>query len=69
MDIFKNDIVATIEPTYIDYLGGDWAEHFVDKKRYYRAKESATNSGNFKAIDSKGRLKWLNASNILEVKR
>lgn len=69
MDVFKNDIVAIIEPVYIDYPGGVWADHFVDKKRYYRAKETATNNGNFRAVDSMGKLAWLHTSNVIEVKR
>lgn len=69
MDILKSDIVAILEPVYIDYPGGTWADHFVDKKRYYRAKESATNNGNFRAVDSKGKLAWLHTSNVIEVRR
>lgn len=67
-DVFKGDIVAVIKPTYIDFPGGRWVEHFVDKKVYFKAIESASNNGNFKAIDSKGRLSWLNRVDVIELK-
>lgn len=69
MDVLKNDIVTVVKPVYIDFPGGKWSDHFVDKKVYYRATETATNNGNFKAIDSKGRLTWLNRLDVIEVKR
>ena len=47
-DVFKGDIVAVIKPTYIDFPGGRWVDHFVDKKVYFMAIESASNNGNFK---------------------
>lgn len=55
-DVFKGDIVAVIKPTYIDFPGGRWVDHFVDKKVYS------------KAIDSKGRLSWLNRVDVIELK-
>ena len=33
-DIEKGDIVAIIKPVFIDFPGGAWSSHFVDKKVY-----------------------------------
>lgn len=67
-DVSKGDIVTVIKSVYIDFPGGNWADHFVDKKVYFRAIESASNNGNFKAIDSKGRLFWLNRIEVIDLK-
>lgn len=63
-DVNKGDIFTTIEDVYIKSLGGKWSERFVKKEKYYIAQETARNNGYFLAKDSKGRLQWLNISNI-----
>ena len=68
-NIEKGNIVAVILPKYIDFPGGSWASHFVDKKHYFKAIENPTNNGNFKAIDSKGRLTHINVMNVIELKK
>lgn len=67
--IDKGDIITVIEKIYIDYPGGQYRDHFVDKKRYYVALEMESNNGNFKAKDKRGHIKHFNhiTSNIINI--
>lgn len=68
-DIEKGDIVAIIKPVFIDFPGGAWSSHFVDKKVYYKAIERSNNSGNFRAVDKLGRLNWINRLDVISINR
>lgn len=62
-DICAGDIVVIEEPVY---EGGLYSDHFVMKKRYYMAIESQRNNGDFKAVNSKGIMRWINESEVIE---
>lgn len=65
-DIQAGDIIAIEEPAYVEFEGGLYSDHFVMKKRYYMAIESQRNNGDFKAVNSKGIMRWINESEVIE---
>lgn len=65
-EIRAGDIVVIKEPYFVDFEGGLYSEHFATKKRYYMAIESQRNNGYFKAVDSKGIMRWINESEVIE---
>lgn len=69
--IDKGDIITIIKPVYIEYAGGLYKDHFVNKKQYYVAVEMESNNGNFKVKDKNGRLLWFNhkTANIANIKK
>lgn len=54
--INKGDIVTIIEKVYIDYPGGSYGEHFVERKTHLRVKTQPTNSGKFNAVNCRGKV-------------
>jgi len=49
-DVFKGDIIAVKESTYIDFPGRPWHEHFFERTVYYIVKDNMQrNNGTFAA--------------------
>lgn len=67
VDVWKGEIVRVPWSEYIEYSGGVWKDHFVDKTKLLLVIESASNNGNFLAKDSKGGLYHFNTMNVLSV--
>jgi hypothetical protein len=66
--IKKGSIVAVNVKQHVDFPGGKWKDHFVTKRQLFVAKELPTNSGNFKALASNGRLEFFNVvTNEVEI--
>lgn len=63
MIIHKHDIIKVIVDKYIEYPGGQWADHFTKKAVLYRVKKEPTNNGNFTAVTSTGKLTHFNTMN------
>lgn len=64
--IGKGTIVTIIKSVYVDYQGGKYADHFVNKKVHYVANEFPSNNGNFKARNLNGTT-WLNVSDVIAI--
>lgn len=67
MTIENGNIISVNRSVYIDYPGGPWHDHFVDKKVLLLVKREPTNNGNMLCIDSKRKLYHVNANEVLEV--
>ena len=68
--IYPGDIVTIKTQKYIDYPGGEWRGHFAKIKKHLIVLNTPTNSGQFKAKDSTGRIYYhIYEHDVIAVKR
>lgn len=62
-------IVKIKDNAYCDFPSEKWGIHFAETIKRVLVKTFPTNNGNFKAVDSNGKLYYLNYQDIVEVER